>query len=187
MRRFGVQRCMSLVLAAVMLPSGTMSPGVCHAHAEGDRPHRHDRPHYYEANHSDQHDGHGPHDADHRHEDDSARHSHDGECTVTRAVLHVHVNLFGFEMTLPSSGQDRHEGQEKQSTGTAQFVIGPDSPAISGPHAYSLRNLLLPPTALPAGCCLSPDEHHHLVKSSEHCSIPLCDSARRERSGVLIV
>jgi hypothetical protein len=151
-----------LVLAVAVLLSGGVPPRVCHAHADGDRPHRHD--------------------------DKTGRHTHDDEdCTVTDAVPHVHLSFFGFEMTLPIS--DRHDGDDRnqQDREFTLVAIAPAGAAVMALNSHLLRCLSLLPPALPTAHCSAADEQNHLVMSSEDCSIPLCDSARRERSGVLVV
>ena len=188
MRRSRFQRGLGFLLVAIMLPGRTIPPGLCHAHADGDRPHRHDRPHHHAAAHAERHDGHSHDDADDAHRPGSPRHSHDhDECTVTEAVPHVHVNFFGVDITLPISDRDHRNNQEEQSHGLALVAVVSDSPAVVGQSPISWKNFSLAPSALSNAIYCAADEHNHWVKSSEACSIPLCDSARRERSGVLIV
>lgn len=179
MRPFALQRCVCLALAAALLPGGMIPPGVSHAHADGDRPHRH------AADHADCNQGHAHDEADHH---GSPRQSHDHEeSTLTEAIPHVHVNLFGIDLTLPISERDRHDSQEQESHGLELVAAGLDHPAIVGQSSHSPNKLILLPPAPPAAGGDTAGEQHRLVKSTEACSIPLCDSVRRERTGVFII
>ena len=167
MRRTCFQRCVRLVLGAAVLLSSMIPPGVCHAHAEGDRPHRHDHAHHHC-------DGHGDH---------AREVSHDNhERAVSESVPHIHINVFGFELTLPSS--DR-EGQKGPHVVTELVLIASNNPAIVRAPAEWLRSVSILSPPLPHVPCPASDESSRLAVFSVDSSIPLCDSARRERSGVL--
>jgi len=167
MRRTGYQRSVRLVLGAAVLLSSMIPPGVCHAHAEGDRPHRHDHSHH-------RRDEHGDYGREKSHDDD--------ERAVTEAVPHIHINVFGFELTMPSSDREDQKGPHVV---TELVLIASNNPAIVGARAELLRSVSLLSPPLPNVHCPASDENYQLAVFSADSSIPLCDSARRERSGVL--
>ena len=158
-----IQRGFRMLLALTILLGGVIPPGVRHAHAEGGRPHRHDC---------------------------SCRHEHTGdhdECTVVQVVAHIHVNIFGFSVSLRASDPDHRDGQEHDPNKLTFVSIGASDPAIGGEELSSLRYQLQPTLLPPAACCHADADSTDFANATESCAIPLCDSARRERSGVFNV
>ena len=176
MRHLSLQRGIRIVLAVGILLGGTVPPGVCHSHEGGALPHRHDGRRVV------RHDG----DDRHQHEPAGHAHAHD-ESLVSERAPHVHLNVFGFEITLPIPDRARDDGQDQQANGPSLVAVVSDSPAIVGQNLNTSSSLLLPPAASPDSFGCARYDCNHSVKSAEACAIPLCDSARRERTGVLVV
>ncbi|MBX9789054.1 MAG: hypothetical protein K2Y37_09085 [Pirellulales bacterium] len=162
MVRAGRYRTLRWLLSALLAATTTMPPGLCHAHARGDVPHRHDRV-----------------SADHRH---SHRHTHAHPRDVAPPRAHVHLSWLGFEFTLPAS----HEPHDGSSAGDRQapcFVRPSDETAadIRSLAGSTLIAMVAPVTFfLPA-----------VVERPITARAPLpaygtllCDTARHERSGV---
>jgi hypothetical protein len=113
------------------------------------------------------------------------RHSHDGgTLTFSAAAPHVHVSFLGFESTMPSSDRD---GQERQNAETDLVFIAPSNAASGGAHVDLQKSISRLPTwpSATRRSVFGLDEV--ITRFSEASSIPLCDRARRERSGVLII
>ncbi len=169
---------LSLVLSAVVLTWGTIPPATQHAHTGGsDSAHRHDDCH--EVSHHGSHDHHG----------DGEHHQH---ATVPKVSLladyslHLHWRLFGLEFSMPVPEEPADDTDGEGSIVPAiirvmnEIKIVPVtqaglsfgrvlSAAIRAPSADVVRSL--EPIARPPNLLTS---------------IPLCDSARLERSGVLL-
>jgi hypothetical protein len=168
---------LTLLLSASVLVWGIVPPAIRHAHeGGGKRDHRHDAAarHDLKSHHHHHRDG-----ADHPHE-----HEHVAEPTALGDfVVHLHWTLFGLDFSVPASQQ----GENDEEDGASRLALirlvdelpavapgGPDSPGVS------LVTPPLPGTELVA-VETSPSHAPHSVAS-----IPLCDSARLERSGVLL-
>ncbi len=89
---------------------------------------------------------------------------------------HVHASLFGYEVSLPTP-----DGEDPVDDQTLCLVVGPAVAPTAQAATFvdwSLPNILCVERATPAvpsfGCITAE-------------AAPLCDSARRERSGVLLV
>jgi hypothetical protein len=167
---------MNLLLSALVLAWGFVPPGFEHAHAGGgDSDHQHDK--CREVSH------HGSH----HHDTDDGHHEHATETDVTLLVdqvLHLHWRLLGVKLSVPvpvapADGDD--EDTVPPPVVRAMNEIVPATQA--GP---SLGRAFL------AGICAPSAD---VVRDLEPIprppnlvtSIPLCDSARLERSGVLLV
>jgi hypothetical protein len=100
-------------------------------------------------------------------------HEQDG---ISSSVAHMHVALFGVEFTLPveSNDNDSHEGQ-------ATFLVA-SPPAIDMNQASHFAHLAQP--VLDVG---RPVQAVAIFRCIAASAAPLCDSARHERSGVLVV
>lgn len=173
-----IKTATSVVLAALLLASTVAPPAIRHVHAvvEGDTVHhRHDS-------------GHGP----------SERHGHGGgvdshhrvESERTPPSLaggqlwHLHVELLGFDFTLPDLPSDERDGKpgcqvECVMPWSAKAPITLRSTASS--DTYQVVPQLMSAAlrdAAPLQVVVSP--------TSPILSAPLCDRARHERSGVLL-
>ena len=170
------QKMMNLVLSALVLAWGFVTPEVQHAHAGGnDFTHRHSTADEMACPDS------------HDHGSDNEHHEHatlPDVSLLADSVVHLHWQLFGmgFSMPVPETPAD---GNGDQGADPPAFVrvMNEVVPALqSGPS--------LDRVVLAAVCASSGDAVRDLEPvprpPSLVTSIPLCDSVRFERSGVLL-
>ena len=170
------RKTMTLLLSALVLAWGIVPPGIQHAHMGGSNStHRHDN--CQEVAHHDSHD----------HESDEEHHEHTTETPVSQLadyVLHLHWRLLGVEFSMPVP-EEPVEGGDDGNTVPLAIVRG-----MSEVVPLTLTSPSFGRVLLAAICTPSAD----VVRSLEPIprspnlvtSIPLCDSARLERSGVLL-
>lgn len=182
MRNGFQKKSMGLMLSALVLAWGVVPPGFEHAHAGGgDSNHRHDVRH--NVKHQDGH--HHDHDA-HHHDSDLAHHVHPADIDVMvfeEDVRHIHWQLLGVEFSLPlpttPAEGEREENVPPMVVRAMNEVV---SPTQTGPP---IDRVLLVGNCAPGAdvvCNLEPIPRSRNFVTS----IPLCDSARLERSGVLL-
>jgi len=175
-------------LAAVVLTWGMIPPGFEHSHAGGeDQSHCHnartevasDDAHHHHHHHSHKH-GHGP-DGNHHHGD--VEHNPPVASTVTfptSDVAHLHFRLFGFDFSMPLS-ETTDEGEENTFPPTIVRAAKEYVPTVPpGPSLKLFDVATLLPLANTLGGPEPVPRPPNLVAS-----LPLCDSARLERTGVL--
>ena len=186
MRNRFLQKVMNLLLSAMVLAWGIVLPGVQHVHAGGSDPaHGHDDCHEVVDYNSHNHDS-GDHEAG-DHETDVEHHEHSTALDVSLLVdyvLHLHWELLGVEFSMPMP-EAPVESDDNGNTAPPAIVrvIGDIVPAT--PSSPSLGRVLLAAICTPSADVVWSLEPipcpRNLVTS-----IPLCDSARFERSGVLL-
>jgi hypothetical protein len=105
----------------------------------------------------------------------SQRHQHEQD-GMGSSVAHMHVALFGVEFTLPAESSDdaSHEGH-------ATFLVA-SPPAIDANQASHFAHLVQP--VLDVGQPVQAVATFRCITASV---APLCDTARHERSGVLLI
>ncbi len=170
------QKTMNLLLSALVLAWGIVPPGVQHVHAGGSDP-----THGHGGRHEVAHDG------SHDHESDDEHHDHAAVSDVSLsadAVLHLHWRLLGVEFSMPVPEEPVEDDADGDAVPPAIVrMISEIVPATqAGP---SFGRVLLAAICAPGA---------DVVRSLEPIprppnlvtSIPLCDSARLERSGVLL-
>ena len=167
---------MSLLLSALVLAWGAIPPGVEHAHVGGsDANHQHDK--------CDEMAHHGLHD----HESDEDHHEHATVSDVSLLadnVLHLHWQLLGLEFSIPVP-EEPADGTEDEGTAVPAVVrvMNENVPAAQAGPSFDR-------VFLAAICAPSIDVVWSLEPIPRPLdlvtSIPLCDSARLERSGVLL-
>lgn len=170
----GLRIGLTLLLAATVLLGGLMPPAVQHAHAGGDRAHKH---HRIIADASV--DVHGP---SHSHRHASGEHSH----AADGITAHSHRVLFGFDACLPlGEHQDVPDGSDVdgQQVTLARLL---DSQIVSL-SAPTMKWLFISLPSLKAFSTDSIAVPGLRSSRSELASLPLCDSARGERSGVQLI
>ena len=185
---FAFRRIVAMLLIAVLASGALSSPVLRHTHAMSDhsqpqreaKPHSRGCPHLHSHTHGHSH-SHGHH--DHGQPSD-VNHNHGerakSEPTLTEpAVEHVHLVWLGFEMTLPVSPT---ESSDRSDTGDEwvpllgemvpiQVEAVADGPNLAGGDVQEIAfAVVTPPRVVPF---VPPDVSR------------LCDTARRERSGVL--
>jgi hypothetical protein len=172
MRKQFTQTTTNLLLSALMLASTCLPPALRHAHEGGD-----------EANH--RHDTSGVRHLKHGHHEAEGYHEHEVVSITERAVLsdavvHLHWAIFGidFSTTLPSEPRSREPA-------VVRVMVMP-AISVSGENAVGVLTAIASQPGLDFASVRSvgttPLQPPNLVTSA-----PLCDSARRERSGVLLV
>ncbi|MFM9965395.1 MAG: hypothetical protein ACKV2Q_29775 [Planctomycetaceae bacterium] len=185
MRLIG-RNLVTLLLIAVMALPAVSPPALRHRHVDGDKSHQHgvatverSQTRGPRHSHSSQH--------SHRVETVMAKESHDDRATPTAnsPVEHLHVFWLGFPSALPLSVPDRSDSP-RPTASTEQWVpliseiILPDA-AQNGSNI--LTAVLFTPTELtprlPAQSEVRPPRESAVAW--------LCDTARRERSGVLVI
>ena len=170
------RKVLSVVLSALMLVWGTVPPGVQHAHAGGSAAnHRHDNCHEVAQ--------HGSHD----HDLDDEHHEHATLPDVSRLagyVLHLHWRLLGVEFSLPVP-EAPVDGNGNEGTVPPAVVRMMNEIVPARQASPSFGRVLL--TAI---CAPSTDVVSNLEPIPRPpnlvTSMPLCDSARLQRSGVLL-
>lgn len=179
----------TLLLIAVMTVPPVSSPALRHRHADGDKSHRHGAASTERHGHSHTHGLRHSHSPRHRHSADAtkAKYSHDDRAShsAQSPVEHLHVFWLGFQSSLPLSAPERSDSPRPMAA-TEQWV-----PLISevtlldasqvGSHILAF-DLLTPTELTPRLPTLSE------VRPRQQPAVALlCDTARRERSGVLAI
>ena len=167
---------MNLLLSALVLAWGMVPPGVQHAHSAGnDTTHRHGDGHEVAQR------------ASHDHRGDGEDHEHAATVPdvwrLADYVLHLHWRFLGMEFSMPVS-EEPADGDQRDRVSLAT-VLRVDQTVPATQAGPSFCRVLL------AGICTP---HADVVRTLTPVprppnlvtSIPLCDSARLERSGVLL-
>jgi hypothetical protein len=159
MRFVSPNSCLRIVAVALLVASA-FSAGLRHAHPGGNLAHDH-------------------------HAGQSASAGEESPAPVDAQLVaaesHLHVYLFGFEFTVPAkdeSKDDSSQGAELLVTRLVgdDFDTSLDATANNWQHLPEIAQLLALPAPVSSDCAMTTIA----VDSS-----PLCDSARRERTGVL--
>jgi hypothetical protein len=170
------RKTLNLLLSALVLAWGILPPGVQHAHAGGsDATHRHDDCHEV------------AHHASHNYESDYEHHDHATISDVSLLVdyvLHLHWQFLGVEFSMPVP-EEPADGNDDEGTVPPAIVRVMNEQVLTTQAGPSFGRVLLVGIYTPSA---------DLVRNSEPVpcppnlvtSIPLCDSARLERSRVLL-
>lgn len=160
------------MLFVIQFGAAVSPPAILHAHAPGEHDHgRHT------------HAGRHPHAAAHQHRNGHREHSHRVADSLTPLpTAHWHLSLLGIPLTLPASDQDSQD----HGTSNLPMVVVPLLPEPSRGVAESLPvpELWLPWLADATRIWSLAIERPALKAPPEWGGLPLCDIARRERSGV---
>lgn len=170
---------LELLVATAVLAWTSMPPAIVHSHSDGEDPaHRHE----VCAQH---HDHHHHHDSSH-----AANHVHERPATLglvesRTSAIHCHWQLLGFWFALPFSG-DPNGGEDEGGMAKVAIVDLADGDGLAAPTTIALAQAICQPgpAASPA---VVPSAPTLQTPQRQTISIPLCDSARLERSGVLLV
>lgn len=171
--RLFARNLMTLLLIAVMALPAVSSPALRHRHEDGDLSHEHD------VTSAERH-SHGA-------EATTAKHSHEelSGHSAQLPVEHLHVFWLGFQSSLPLSAPGRSDSPSP-STSTEQWV--PLISEITLPDDTQDRvqflavDFFTPTELTPRLTARSEVRPPH-----ESAVALLCDAARRERSGVLVI
>ena len=176
MRNHFRQKTMSLLLSALVLVWGVIPPGVEHTHTGGnDASHKHDK--CDDVAHHDSHNHHG----------DDGHHEHATVPDVSLSadnVLHLHWQLLGLELSIPLP-EEPVDGTDDENTTLPAFVRVMDEIVPTMQAGLSFDRVLL------AAICTPSVDTVWILEPIPRppdlvTTIPLCDSARLERSGVLL-
>ncbi len=196
--RILLRQSLAIVLSAAVLATAMLPPAVCHTHQGGDVQHAHSATDTHShAHHSDSSDSHAAShhasgDCDHSHErtaDHVVKQADDHAHGLEPAVAHRHLLIAGFDFTIPQpagDGPGRGDG-ESSSDRIAVVRLTEDAFVVQSVEPAS-------PFAL-AGCFDSSiadlsDANRSALRSLLEAAGDrslLCDSARFERSGVLLI
>lgn len=175
------ERFLAAALSTAMLAATIMPPAVGHAHAEGDRPHEHSV-----AAHD-----HGPEAAEHahHHRGEACGHSHgsvrDVETAKSPPVAHRHVWFLFVEWTLPARDSEGKESDEPEPPESIRIARLSDAEAVVPAAMPHLSLGVLPAwiDRMPVPAMLAePNRAEHGPDA-----LPLCDTARHECAGVLLI
>ena len=169
---------LSLMLSALVLAWGIVPPVVQHAHVGGnDTSHQHgNRPPQTV-----------PHHASHEHDSDAERHEHSTvpeDSLLADFVSHLHWQFFGMDFSMPVP-EEPGDDTDDEGTVPPMVVRVMDEVVPATQAGPSLCRVLCAAICTPTAdvvWTLTPAPRSPSLVTS----IPLCDSARLERSGVLL-
>lgn len=176
---------MTLLLIAVMAIPAMSPPALRHSHADGDKSHQHGAASAERHTHGPRH-AHSPR---HRHSADAAKtkHTHDDRASQSpqSPVEHLHVFWFGIQFSLPLSAPERSDSP-RPMVSTEQWV--PLISEVTLPDAFQVGSHI-PAVDLLTSTELTPrlTAHSEVRPLPQLAAALLCDAARRERSGVLVI
>lgn len=185
--RFLSRNLVTVLLIVVMAMPALSSPALRHSHADGDRSHDHRVVHHGHS-HGPNHSHSSRHHHRHHHTDaKTAKHSHDGDeaHSAMPPVEHYHVFWFGFATSLPLSAPERSDSPRAISK-MNQWV-----PLVSEfrlpDAAQDGSSLVAVDHCTPTGLTPRLPNRSEAHPPQTSAMVLLCDTARRERSGVLVV
>ncbi len=164
---------LSFMLSSIVVAWGICPPAMRHAHeGGGDTSHRHVA-------------ATDPHEHDHPHQSELPQHEAwvDTSATMGECAVHLHWVLLGFDFALPAS-PDTHDPDHLVSFESVMVRLVDDLPTISQvEQRCEAADVLVSPALVARVVCLTPSPARWINPIA---SLPLCDSARFERSGVLL-
>jgi len=175
-------------LLSVLLFIGSQPVGYRHAHAGGDEHHHHD---HHEGCNLCQHLNHDEdrHDED-RHDEDCDAHA-ESDCEVDHeaqlvagSTSHVHLTFFGFSLCIP--GEDVPHDDDNSEIPSVESLLVACKPYVAHDASRVAARCDLPSqTLLALPAC--PELEQLAKRSPPVTSPPLCDVARHELTGVLLI
>lgn len=184
---------MAILLSGAVLTSSVLPPAVCHAHAEGGEQHSHRRDHQEPTSNKHTHHHHVTAHSDHDEHDhrQPAEESSLNPAGIELAVAHLHFSVAGLNFSLPlptGDDPDTPLAPNRDDAGNFQFVRLTDDAVtvsrvdLSAAVDLSARAPLLADssvdTSAQAACW-------RCFRNADRAF--LCNSARCERSGVLLI
>lgn len=173
-RHYCVQSGLMLLLSVAMLTGGVMPSAVRHMHAHGEQVHQHDEC--------------GEETVEHRHDHPNSHAPGDDSETAQAVTSHQHLVLFGFRFCAPAGEeQDTPRDSEELDRPEAVLIRMVDTDTVL--VASAARSWLSAVWCLAAALRVSVDSPSAPALRSGRdvlSSLPLCDTARGERSGVLL-
>lgn len=192
-----LHKAMTILLSGAVLASSVLPPAVCHAHSEGDQPHSHEQGHEHAD--SDQHDhGHGHHHDgaavsdhhEHRHHAPSEHEDEPATGGIESASAHLHFSIAGFDFSLPLPSHDgSDEPLSPLGDNAACFgLVRLTDDTVTVPRV-DLTDLVDLSASAPLASASLVDQTQQTARWLCVRAVDrtlLCDSARCERSGVLL-
>ena len=188
---------MTILLSGAVLASSVLPPAVCHAHAEGDRPHLHEQDHEQpdsdeaDHGHSHHHDGAVVSDHDDNRHERSEQDDQDAVGGVEPASGHLHFSIAGIDFSLPLPSDEGSDGP-LSPTGDNAGCFGivrltDDTTTVPRVELSDVIDLSTPaPLAIASLVDATPHAARwRCVRAADRTL--LCDSARCKRSGVLLI
>lgn len=168
-----------VLLAASVLLTGSVTPGISHAHEEGGRPHQHRATRTHSHGHSH---GHAHSSGSHQHPRSLATNNTVGRCT--NCTCHMHISWLGVDLTFPAESGDNESGIERSGLHEVIVVQPFDASVAAAPTDWCFDSAFLALFAQEAtDCSVSATARPHF-SSLPNVTGSLCDTARHERSGV---
>jgi hypothetical protein len=175
----GITRTTSILLAILLVMAAVAPPAIRHTHPLADENQRHHN-----------HDGNPDLSHDHCHYGDGRGHyladRYAGAAELTNGHWwHLHFRFLDLEMTVPEPASDQGDGEsDGKDTVSVLASAQPLLPCQALPSASAQQLILRSTFSAPSDAA----PMHVVVWAPAPVSFaPLCDSARRERSGVLLV
>jgi hypothetical protein len=167
------------LISTAVLVWTTLPPAIVHSHSDGDDPaHRHE----VRITHHDHH--HHHHNLDHASDHVHARPAA-SDCAESRSfAVHCHWQLLGFWFALPFSNE-RGDREEERGTAKVAIVDLADDDGVASPTGIALTQWVCQPSPA-ASPGFVPLVSMPRGPQRQTSSTPLCDSARLQRSGVLL-
>ena len=177
MRLLG-RKLVTLLLIVVMAMPAVSSPALRHSHADGDKSHQHGVASAERHGHSHTH-GHA--------NATKAKHSHDDRVShsAQSPVEHLHVFWFGFETSMPPSAPDHSDAQ--RPIASMEQWVPLISEVILSDTAQDGLTMLVVDLFTPTGLTPRLPARSEVRPPHESAVAWLCDTARHERSGVLVI
>jgi hypothetical protein len=172
-----LRKVTSVCLAAVLLLGSIAPPAVRHVHALAEGAgthHRHDADHHLAGAHGHHHDESGHHQAARGSEHAASMSSH---------WWHLHIQLLGLALTLPEPAS-RDDGRQSPRNDVLFLLAGQEKPFLFRATLWTEMQQLLVSPVFSATEDAAFTQIVILRPAPVSCA-PLCDRARRERSGVL--
>lgn len=172
MRFFPSQKAISWLLTALLLVNGAGMHGFCHAHVEGDEFHSHDNETMLS------------HDCDSHNRDHSQEKVVGYESQLAEvSIHHIHLSFFGMDFSQPDSEDSPSDDEETQSSIFVRLTHDCSIVLVAQSlDSDCLRILSLSPTS-----CDVVTFQVATLSAPQVPTAPLCDCARFERSGVLVI
>ncbi len=176
-----LHRSISLLLTAAVLAGAVLPPAVGHAHVGGDESHSHEQEHAY--------DDHVHHHA-HQHVDEGHGDDRNGDDVFGSSVPHLHLSVagFNFSLPLPIDGHS-HRPFLPMNDDVGVFAVVSLTDDFTIVSQVDLATIVDVSVADVVTSDVSTDEDDARARwlKGRADRIFLCDSARCERSGVLLI
>lgn len=174
-------KTLTALLALSVLTGSVAPPAYAHVHPGGHRPHDHRSQAGEVRDHGHAHHHHnGEH---HHHHQAPARSDEQPSADLHGAERHWHVSLFFFDLTLPTLPASDGDNDSSDKAPAVARLVDHSRTLLTEIATGSWMNGLSPAVAGPTSDLVT--DRPALRRPQPPVRILLCDTARRERSGVL--